>query len=61
MRQYIVNLLNDGRGQDPSRAKLYVEWMGGLKPPSTVLGVNALAHKDLMYEIEVIAVVQNNE
>jgi enamine deaminase RidA (YjgF/YER057c/UK114 family) len=59
VRQYIVNLLNDGKGQDPERAKRYAEWMGGLKPPSTVLGITALAHKDLFYEIEIIAVVQN--
>ena len=38
VRQYIVNLLHDRDGevavQDPSRAKLYAEWMGGRKPPS---------------------------
>ncbi|KAF2790151.1 YjgF-like protein, partial [Melanomma pulvis-pyrius CBS 109.77] len=57
VRQYIVNLLRDGQGQDPERAKRYAEWMGGLRPPSTVLGISALAHKDLLYEIEIICVV----
>ncbi|KAF2702921.1 hypothetical protein K504DRAFT_393542, partial [Pleomassaria siparia CBS 279.74] len=57
VRQYIVNLMRDGQGPDPERARLYVEWMGGLKPPSTVLGVQALAVKELLYEIEVVCVV----
>lgn len=57
VRQYVVNLLRDGKGQDPERARLYVEWMGGLKPPSTLLGVSGLAVPELIYEIEIIAVV----
>ncbi|KPI41362.1 uncharacterized protein AB675_8026 [Cyphellophora attinorum] len=59
VRQYVVDLLRGGKGQDPERARLYVEWMGGLKPPSTLLGVEALAREDLKYEIEVIAVVRS--
>jgi enamine deaminase RidA (YjgF/YER057c/UK114 family) len=58
VRQYVVDLLRDGQGQDPERAKLYVEWMGELRPPSTVLGVQALVHKDLLYEIEIVCLVQ---
>ena len=58
VRQYVVNLLRDGQGQDPERAKLYVEWMGDVRPPSTVLGVQALVHRDLLYEIEIICLVQ---
>lgn len=59
VRQYVVDLLRGGTGQDPERAKLYSEWMGGLKPPSTLLGVAGLAAKDLVYEIEIIAVVRS--
>ncbi|EMD67038.1 hypothetical protein COCSADRAFT_33924 [Bipolaris sorokiniana ND90Pr] len=58
VRQYVVNLLRDGQGQDPDRAKLYVEWMGELRPPSTVLGVQALVHRDLLYEIEIVCLVR---
>ncbi|CAI6341078.1 unnamed protein product [Periconia digitata] len=63
VRQYIVDLLHDRDGEknvpNPVRAKLYAEWMGGRKPPSTVLGVQSLANKELLYEIEVICVVEN--
>jgi enamine deaminase RidA (YjgF/YER057c/UK114 family) len=58
VRQYVVNLLRDGQGQDPERAKLYVEWMGESRPPSTVLGVQALVHRDLLYEIEIVCLVR---
>lgn len=58
VRQYVVNLLRHGQGQDPDRAELYVEWMGESKPPSTVLGVQALVHKDLLYEIEIVCLVR---
>lgn len=60
VRQYVVNLLRDGQGQDPERAKRYVQWMDGARPPSTLLGVQTLARKDLLYEIEVVAVVKEN-
>lgn len=58
VRQYVVDLLRGGQGQDPDRTKLYVEWMGELRPPSTLLGVQALAHRDLLYEIEIVCLVQ---
>lgn len=53
VRQYIVNLLP----MDPCRRELYEEWIGDHRPPSTVLGVAALADEKLLYEIEVMAVV----
>lgn len=53
VRQYIVNLLP----MDPCRRELYEEWMGNHRPPSTIMGVVALADERLMYEIEVMAVV----
>ena len=57
MRQYVVNMLP----QDPIRAKLYMEWMEGHKPPSTLIGVQSLATEDLLYEIEVMVVVGVSE
>ncbi|OAL44451.1 YjgF-like protein [Pyrenochaeta sp. DS3sAY3a] len=64
VRQYVVGLLKrgeGGRGQDPERAKRYLEWMGDLRPASTLLGVEALANEDLVYEIEVVCVVRNQQ
>lgn len=56
VRQYVVNLLP----QDPVRASLYTQWLGdGIKPPSTLLGVQSLAAPELLYEIEVVAVVES--
>ncbi|KIV87997.1 hypothetical protein PV10_09176 [Exophiala mesophila] len=56
VRQYVVNLLP----QDPVRAKLYTEWLGdAVKPPSTLIGVQSLAAPELLYEIEVVAVVES--
>jgi enamine deaminase RidA (YjgF/YER057c/UK114 family) len=54
VRQYIVNLLD----QDfDGRVKLYRQFMEGHTPPSTLIGVQALAARELLYEIEVMAVV----
>ncbi|QDS71090.1 hypothetical protein FKW77_009084 [Venturia effusa] len=53
VRQYIVNLLP----MDPCRRELYEQWIGDHRPPSTVMGVVALADEKLLYEIEVMAVV----
>lgn len=55
VRQYIVNFLP----QDPKRVELYTEWLGDLRPPSTNIGCQSLAHKDLLYEIEVVCVVKH--
>lgn len=54
VRQYVVNL----HPLDPIRSKLYIQWMGGNRPPSTVVGVQSLADERLLYEIEVISVVR---
>lgn len=54
VKQYVVDIAgHDYKG----RVELYVEWMGGHKPPSTLIGVQGLATKELLYEIEVMAVV----
>jgi enamine deaminase RidA (YjgF/YER057c/UK114 family) len=53
VRQYVVNLLP----MDPCRRELYEEWLGDHRPPSTLVGVAALAGENLLYEIEVMAIV----
>jgi enamine deaminase RidA (YjgF/YER057c/UK114 family) len=58
VRHYVVDLLRDGQGQDPARQERYLEWMGELRPPSTLLGVQALAAPGLLYEIDVVCVVR---
>jgi enamine deaminase RidA (YjgF/YER057c/UK114 family) len=50
--QYVVKLLP----QDPRRGQAYVRFFGDHTPPSTLVGVEALAEKELLYEIEVTAV-----
>ncbi len=54
VRHYVVNL----HPVDPERAKRYVEWMEGNKPPTTLLGVQSLATKELLYEIDVVCIVR---
>jgi enamine deaminase RidA (YjgF/YER057c/UK114 family) len=53
VRQYVVNLLPI----NPCRRELYEEWMGDHRPPSTLIGVAALADEKLLFEIEVMAIV----
>lgn len=59
VRHYVVDLLRGGAGQDPERARRYVAWMGEHRPPSTLLGVAALANEKLVYEIEIMCVVKS--
>ena len=59
VRHYVVDLLRGGQGQDPERAKRYTAWLGGLRPPATLLGVQALAMPDILYEIDVVCVVHH--
>jgi len=51
---YIVNL----DPNDKSRLAAYTKFIGDHRPPSTVVGVAALAWPDLLYEIEAMAIVQ---
>ena len=39
------------------RVERYMAWMEGHTPPSTLIGVAGLATKEMLYEIEVMAVV----
>ncbi|KAH7356036.1 Endoribonuclease L-PSP/chorismate mutase-like protein [Pyrenochaeta sp. MPI-SDFR-AT-0127] len=59
VRQYVVNLLRGGQGQDPERTKRYLAWIGEHRPPSTLLGVEALANEKLVYEIEIVCLVKS--
>lgn len=59
VRHYVVNLLRGGQGPDPERAQRYSQWMEGNKPPSTLLGVDALFSAAALYEIEVVCVVND--
>jgi len=52
--QYIVNL----DPKDKSRVAAYSKFIGDHRPPSTVVGVAALAWPELLYEIEAMAIVQ---
>ena len=59
VRHYVVNLLRGGQGQDPERAKQYLEWIGDLRPPTSLLGLESLANEKILYEVEVVCVVEN--
>lgn len=54
VQHFVVNL----DPEDTSRADAYVKFMGGHRPPSTLLGVAALATPNLLYEVEAMAIVQ---
>jgi enamine deaminase RidA (YjgF/YER057c/UK114 family) len=68
VRHYIVKDVGgeEAEGQEVVErgwGPLWIEFMdhegGGHRPPDTVLGVASLAKKDLWYEVEVWAMVQN--
>lgn len=50
---YIVNY----DPADRKRSELYLEFMGGHKPPGTLVPVERLGAPELLFEIEVMAVV----
>ena len=50
---YVVNL----DPKDKSRLEAYSKFIGDHRPPSTLVGVAALAWPELLYEIEVMAIV----
>ena len=52
---YIVNY----DPSDRSRIEPYFKLMGDHRPPSTLVGVATLAQKELLYEIEAMAIVTN--
>ncbi|KAK0267595.1 hypothetical protein LTR54_017807 [Friedmanniomyces endolithicus] len=56
VQQFIVNLSSP----DSTRVQAYLRFMGDHRPPSTVIGVQALAQKELLYEIEVTALARTS-
>jgi len=54
----VTHFVVDLDPKDTSRAEAYVKFMGDHRPPSTLLGVAALADSNLLYEVEAMAIVQ---
>ncbi|KAL6241713.1 hypothetical protein RBB50_011495 [Rhinocladiella similis] len=44
--------------KDHSRSELLQEFLGGHRPPGTLVAVSALATPELLYEVDAMAVVQ---
>jgi len=57
VRQYVVGMSKHGTEERKARVEAYTSFMGDCKPPSTLIGVESLATPELLYEIEVAAVV----
>lgn len=57
VRQYIVGMGKRSPEERKEMLKPYSEFMGGLAPPMAFIGVEALALPQLIFEIEVVAVV----
>lgn len=63
VRQYVVKLTELDTDDAKARPQIYSEWWKQTEkdrpfPPSTLIGVHSLVGKDLVYEIEVSAVVR---
>ncbi|KAJ5825839.1 hypothetical protein N7474_002977 [Penicillium riverlandense] len=53
LTHYVVNLdVNDS-----ARSELVVKFLDGHRPPGTLVGVAALAHPELSYEVQAMAIV----
>lgn len=60
VRQYVVGLGKLSDEDKMARWRIYTEWLGdGMEkpPPSTLVGVESLAGRELLFEVEVQAVV----
>jgi len=57
VRHYVVGMSKLSQEEKQARSKIYSEWIGDWKPPSTLIGVESLAAPEFLYEIEVVAVV----
>ncbi|KIW74127.1 hypothetical protein Z517_12537 [Fonsecaea pedrosoi CBS 271.37] len=53
MTQFVVNL----DPTDTSRSEAYSKFLGDHRPPSTLVGVAALATPEWLYEVEAMAIV----
>ncbi|OAP61606.1 hypothetical protein AYL99_03809 [Fonsecaea erecta] len=54
VQHYVVNL----DPKDTSRGEAWLNFIGDHRPPSTLLGVAALATPALLYEVEAMAIIQ---
>ncbi len=57
----VTHYIVDYDPKDRERGRLYLEFMGGHKPPSTLIPVPMLADEGLLYEIEAMAIVREGE
>lgn len=57
VRQYIPGLATLDPADKKIRSQLYSEYMGDNRAPVTLIGVQSLATPELLFEIEVVAVV----
>lgn len=55
LTHYVVNL----DPNDNSRSDLVVKFLDGHRPPGTLVGVSALAHPSLLYEVQATAIVHS--
>lgn len=54
LTHYVVNL----DPNDRFRSELLVDFLGGHRPPGALVGVTALAHPGLSYEVQAMAIVE---
>ncbi|KIW93302.1 uncharacterized protein Z519_05907 [Cladophialophora bantiana CBS 173.52] len=56
MTQFVVNLETS---DNAARSEAYCKFLGGHRPPSTLVGVAALAAPNWLYEVEAMAIVHH--
>ena len=54
LTHYVVNL----DPNDTSRSEVVLRFLAGYRPPGTLVGVTALAHPELSYEVQAMAIVE---
>lgn len=54
LNHYVVDL----DPNDTSRSEILLKFMAGHRPPGTLVGVAALAHPELFYEVDAMAIVE---
>jgi len=55
----VTHFVVDLDPKDTSRAEAWIKFVGDHRPPSTLLGVAALADSTLLYEVEAMAIVSH--
>lgn len=54
LNHYVVDL----DANNTSRSEILLKFMAGHRPPGTLVGVAALAHLKLLYEVDAIAIIE---